>query len=113
MNRLRPDRPFVDALAMRIATFPCEAIALAKRAVDPAGLTVREVLLEESICDLPGARSAIDSSSVLIAVKASSRRVDAFGTKTVSSTNDGSAPGSAPELEWPRGFTDLRPAAAA
>jgi enoyl-CoA hydratase/carnithine racemase len=41
-------RPFVSALAQRIASFPREAIALAKRAVDAADTTVREGLLEEA-----------------------------------------------------------------
>ena len=36
------------ALAQRIASFPREAIALAKRAVDAADATVREGLLEEA-----------------------------------------------------------------
>ena len=38
---------FVDALAFRIASFPAEAIALAKGSVDAAGLPIREGLLEE------------------------------------------------------------------
>jgi enoyl-CoA hydratase/carnithine racemase len=42
--------PFVDALAARIASFPSEAIALAKRAVDAAEGTTREGLLEEAHC---------------------------------------------------------------
>jgi hypothetical protein len=41
---------FVDALAARIASFPTEAIALAKRAVDAAEGTTREGLLEEAHC---------------------------------------------------------------
>jgi enoyl-CoA hydratase/carnithine racemase len=51
INRALPAaelRPFVYALAQRIASFPREAIALAKRAVDAADLTVREGLLEEA-----------------------------------------------------------------
>jgi enoyl-CoA hydratase/carnithine racemase len=51
INRALPAaelRPFVDALARRIASFPREAIALAKRAVDAADATVREGLLEEA-----------------------------------------------------------------
>ena len=39
VNRALPDaelRPFVDALAARIASFPAEAIANAKRSVDAA-----------------------------------------------------------------------------
>ena len=51
INRALPAaelRPFVSALAQRIASFPREAIALAKRAVDAADLTVREGLLEEA-----------------------------------------------------------------
>jgi enoyl-CoA hydratase/carnithine racemase len=42
--------PFVEALAARIASFPGEAIALAKRAVDAAEGTTREGLLEEAHC---------------------------------------------------------------
>jgi len=51
INRALPAaglRPFVRALAQRIASFPREAIALAKRAVDAADDTVREGLLEEA-----------------------------------------------------------------
>jgi enoyl-CoA hydratase/carnithine racemase len=51
INRALPAaelRPFVRALARRIASFPREAIALAKRAVDAADNTVREGLLEEA-----------------------------------------------------------------
>jgi enoyl-CoA hydratase/carnithine racemase len=51
INRALPAaelRPFVYALARRIASFPREAIALAKRAVDAADATVREGLLEEA-----------------------------------------------------------------
>ena len=53
LNRaLPPDElgPFVDALARRIASFPAEAIALAKRAVDAADETVVAGLLEEAHC---------------------------------------------------------------
>jgi hypothetical protein len=51
INRALPAaelRPFVHALARRIASFPREAIALAKRAVDASDATVREGLLEEA-----------------------------------------------------------------
>jgi enoyl-CoA hydratase/carnithine racemase len=51
INRALPAaelRAFVSALASRIASFPREAIALAKRAVDAADATVREGLLEEA-----------------------------------------------------------------
>jgi enoyl-CoA hydratase/carnithine racemase len=41
---------FVERLARRIATFPPEAVALAKRAVDSAHLPVVEGLLEEWHC---------------------------------------------------------------
>ena len=41
-------RPFVAALAKRIASFPREAVAFAKRAVDAADPTLREGLLEEA-----------------------------------------------------------------
>src|SRR5262249_1303594 len=40
--------PFVHALAQRIASFPRQAIALAKRAVDASDVTVRDGLLEEA-----------------------------------------------------------------
>jgi enoyl-CoA hydratase/carnithine racemase len=42
--------PFVERLAFRIASFPAEAIALAKTAVDAAELPTREGLLEEAHC---------------------------------------------------------------
>lgn len=51
INRALPAaelRPFVSALAQRIASFPREAILLAKRAADAADTTVREGLLEEA-----------------------------------------------------------------
>jgi enoyl-CoA hydratase/carnithine racemase len=51
LNRALPPAelgPFVDALALRIASFPAEAIALAKRAVDAADQTVTAGLLEEA-----------------------------------------------------------------
>jgi len=51
INRALPAaelRPFVSALAQRIASFPREAIALAKRAVDAADASVRDGLLEEA-----------------------------------------------------------------
>jgi enoyl-CoA hydratase/carnithine racemase len=51
INRALPAdelRPFVHGLARRIASFPREAIALAKRAVDAADATVRDGLLEEA-----------------------------------------------------------------
>jgi enoyl-CoA hydratase/carnithine racemase len=53
LNRaLPPDElgPFVDRLARRIASFPAEAIALAKRAVNAADETVVAGLLEEAHC---------------------------------------------------------------
>lgn len=53
INRALPDGelgPFVDDLARRIATFPPEAIALAKRSVEAAGLPARDGLLEEAWC---------------------------------------------------------------
>jgi enoyl-CoA hydratase/carnithine racemase len=53
LNRALPPEqlgPFVDALARRIASFPAEAIALAKRAVDAADETVVAGLLEEAHC---------------------------------------------------------------
>jgi enoyl-CoA hydratase/carnithine racemase len=53
LNRALPPAelgPFVDRLARRIASFPAEAIALAKRAVDAADTTVVAGLLEEAHC---------------------------------------------------------------
>lgn len=53
LNRaLPPDelRPFVEDLARRIASFPGEAIALAKEAVNAAERPTREGLLEEADC---------------------------------------------------------------
>jgi enoyl-CoA hydratase/carnithine racemase len=53
LNRALPPAelgPFVDRLARRIASFPAEAIALAKRAVDAADATVVAGLLEEAHC---------------------------------------------------------------
>ena len=69
INRALPApelRPFVHALASRIASFPREAIALAKRAVDAADATVREGLLEEAhlfsrTLANPEARARMDS----------------------------------------------------
>ncbi len=51
LNRaLPPDelRPFVDALAQRIASFPASAIALAKASVNAADLTTEGGLIEEA-----------------------------------------------------------------
>ena len=42
--------PFVDRLARRIASFPAEAIALAKRSVDAAELSTEAGLVEEAHC---------------------------------------------------------------
>jgi len=53
LNRALPPAelgPFVDRLARRIASFPAEAIALAKRSVNAADETVVEGLLEEAHC---------------------------------------------------------------
>jgi enoyl-CoA hydratase/carnithine racemase len=53
LNRALPPAelgPFVDGLARRIASFPAEAIALAKRAVGAADETVVAGLLEEAHC---------------------------------------------------------------
>jgi enoyl-CoA hydratase/carnithine racemase len=50
VNRALPPaelRPFVDGLARRIASFPAEAIALAKASVDAAEGPLRDGLLEE------------------------------------------------------------------
>src|SRR5215813_13189977 len=53
LNRALPPAelgPFVEQLARRIAAFPAEAIALAKRAVNAATPNVVEGLLEEAHC---------------------------------------------------------------
>lgn len=54
INRALPPQelsPFVDRLARRIASFPAEAIALAKTAVDAGeGMPTRDALLEEEHC---------------------------------------------------------------
>jgi enoyl-CoA hydratase/carnithine racemase len=53
LNRALPPAeigPFVDRLARRIGSFPAEAIALAKRAVNAADPTVESGLLEEAHC---------------------------------------------------------------
>ena len=53
LNRALPPEQlhaYVDALARRIASFPAETIALAKRAVDAADTTVEAGLLEEAHC---------------------------------------------------------------
>jgi enoyl-CoA hydratase/carnithine racemase len=53
VNRALPPAeltPFVESLAYRIASFPAEAIALAKRAVDAAERPTLEGLLEEADC---------------------------------------------------------------
>ncbi|HXJ34466.1 MAG TPA: enoyl-CoA hydratase/isomerase family protein [Candidatus Eisenbacteria bacterium] len=53
LNRALPPAelgPFVDRLARRIASFPAEAIALAKRAVNAADESVVAGLLEEAHC---------------------------------------------------------------
>jgi enoyl-CoA hydratase/carnithine racemase len=53
LNRALPPAelgPFVERLAHRIASFPAEAIALAKRSVDAAELPTLEGLLEEAHC---------------------------------------------------------------
>ncbi|HMG27638.1 MAG TPA: enoyl-CoA hydratase/isomerase family protein [Acidimicrobiia bacterium] len=42
--------PFVDRLARRIAAFPAPAVRLAKRAVDAAGGSLHDGLLEEAHC---------------------------------------------------------------
>lgn len=51
VNRALPPAelgPFVDRLAFRIASFPAEAIALAKASVDAAELSTRDGLVEEA-----------------------------------------------------------------
>jgi enoyl-CoA hydratase/carnithine racemase len=41
--------PYVDALAKRIASFPPEAVRLAKQSVDAAALPLKDGLIEESL----------------------------------------------------------------
>jgi enoyl-CoA hydratase/carnithine racemase len=53
INRALPPAeigPFVDRLARRIAAFPRQAVRLAKRAVDAAGGSLEDGLLEEGQC---------------------------------------------------------------
>jgi enoyl-CoA hydratase/carnithine racemase len=53
INRALPPAeigPFVDRLARRIAAFPRQAVRLAKRAVDAAGGSLEDGLLEEGHC---------------------------------------------------------------
>src|SRR3989442_9995588 len=53
LNRALPPAelgPFVERLALRIASFPAEAIALAKAAVNAAALPTEQGLLEEADC---------------------------------------------------------------
>src|SRR3989454_7866077 len=53
LNRALPPAelgPFVERLALRIASFPAEAVALAKAAVDAAELPTEQGLLEEADC---------------------------------------------------------------
>src|SRR3989449_8531775 len=53
LNRALPPAelgPFVERLALRIASFPAEAVALAKAAVDAAELPTAHGLLEEADC---------------------------------------------------------------
>ena len=53
LNRALPPAelgPFVERLALRIASFPADAIALAKAAVDAAELPTAHGLLEEADC---------------------------------------------------------------
>ena len=53
LNRALPAEalgPFVDRLARRIASFPAEAIAIAKRSVDAAELPIQAGLVEEAHC---------------------------------------------------------------
>ena len=53
INRALPPAeigPFVDRLARRIAAFPRQAVQLAKRAVDAAGGSLEDGLLEEAHC---------------------------------------------------------------
>ncbi len=70
LNRALPPAEldgFVDALALRIASFPAESIALAKRAVDAADETVVAGLLEEA-----------DAFNRSLTVPAARRRMAAF-----------------------------------
>jgi len=53
LNRALPPAelgPFVERLALRIASFPAEAVALAKAAVNAAELPTEQALLEEADC---------------------------------------------------------------
>src|SRR5439155_526505 len=53
LNRALPPAelgPFVERLAFRIASFPADAIALAKAAVNAAELPTEQGLLEEAAC---------------------------------------------------------------
>lgn len=53
INRALPPAalaPFVERLARRIAAFPAHAVRLAKRAVDAAGGTLHDGLLDEAHC---------------------------------------------------------------
>ena len=53
INRALPPaelEPFVERLARRIAAFPAHAVRLAKRAVDAAGGTLHDGLLDEAHC---------------------------------------------------------------
>jgi enoyl-CoA hydratase/carnithine racemase len=70
LNRALPPAelgPFVERLAYRIASFPAEAIALAKRSVNAADETVVAGLLEEAHC-----------FNLSVATKAARERMAAF-----------------------------------
>ncbi len=68
VNRALPPEelsPFVERLARRIASFPADAIALAKASVDAAELSTRDGLLEEAYAfqkslATPGARERME-----------------------------------------------------
>lgn len=81
VNRALPDgelRPFVDALAARIASFPAHAIAAAKRSVDNAlpdpvpGLCTEEWLFSQTLLD----PSAIERMEAFMAAGGQTREVE-------------------------------------
>ncbi len=87
VNRaLPPDelRPFVDALAARIASFPASAVARAKQAVDAAlgdvvpGLLVEDQLFRQSLGD----PAAHERMSAFLAAGGQTREVERLGFPT-------------------------------
>ena len=82
INRALPPEelaPFVERLAHRIASFPAEAIALAKSAVDSGeGMTTPEALLEEEHCfnQALATQAARDGMQKFMAVGGQTREVE-------------------------------------